>query len=723
MKWQTGTREDPKPCREKDQGKFEIIARDGQARLGKLHTKHGIVQTPCLLPVINPNIRTIEPREMWDKYGIQALITNSYVIWKHEKLKSVALSDGVHSLLDYPGMIMTDSGTFQSYVYGDVEVGVEEIVQFQKDIGVDVATMLDVFTRPDMTYSQVKEAVNETVKRSTPSISTAQEMMLNGPIQGGIFPELRAMSAKKMSELDFSVHPIGGIVPVMEQQKYTNLAKIMLATKSNLSPNRPVHMFGCGHPMLFPMLIALGADLFDSAAYVLFARDGRLLTPWGTEKISEMEEWPIIMPSVSNHTPAEVRKMNKEDRTVLLSRFNLEVTLQELSRCRQAVRDGTIWRLAERRSHQHPALREAFLWLTTNPSKAILEPLILDEISASKETGEEKGRWEENWDWLVSAQQTPRNGGESWGGNDTFNRPHIQMAMRNLHSRWQSQKQGDVIVFHGTTPPWRDKIGELVDRISNLDYELFIQTPIGLVPYGLEDLNPWAHVEGPNWMWNGAPDHIKIQSDLEKFGLVNRRVVLIDISDTEDLHNRVFETLGIQPAERDTEAIKTRQIIDKMCVLYNIDYRDATSIMTDSTYVMSRTGRIRNVINSNGVHIVSPRLAEGGLSLTVEGAKLLHSLRKYPIPTNFGTKKKSDCDGNGLAWVVVDSDAEPFVKQGRNVMHGFVLACDEWTRPDETVLIVNQSGELLAIGRSQSTPEELSAFKKGIAIKVREGCP
>ena len=122
MKWQTGTREDPKPCREKDQGKFEIIARDGQARLGKLHTKHGIVQTPCLLPVINPNIRTIEPREMWDKYGIQALITNSYVIWKHEKLKSVALSDGVHSLLDYPGMIMTDSGTFQSYVYGDVEV-------------------------------------------------------------------------------------------------------------------------------------------------------------------------------------------------------------------------------------------------------------------------------------------------------------------------------------------------------------------------------------------------------------------------------------------------------------------------------------------------------------------------------------------------------------------------------------------------------------------------
>ena len=89
------------------------------------------------------------------------------------------------------------------------------------------------------------------------------------------------------------------------------------------------------------------------------------------------------------------------------------------------------------------------------------------------------------------------------------------MAMRNLHSRWQSQKQGDVIVFHGATPPWRDKIGELVDRICHLDYEIFIQTPIGIVPFSLEDLNPWAHVEGTSWMWNSQADHIKIQSDLK----------------------------------------------------------------------------------------------------------------------------------------------------------------------------------------------------------------
>ena len=723
MKWQDGRRKDPKSCREKDNGRFEIIARDGQARLGKLHTAHGILETPCLLPVINPNIRTIEPREMWDKYGIQALITNSYVIWKHESLKEKALEEGVHSLIDFPGVIMTDSGTFQSYVYGDVEVGVEEIVKFQKDIGVDIATMLDIFTRPDMTYSQVERAVDETVERGQISIDMAGDVMLNGPIQGGLFPDLRVKSSIAMSGLNFSIHPIGGIVPIMEQQKYRDLAKIMLACKSNLAPNRPVHMFGCGHPMLFPMLVAMGADLFDSAAYVLFARDGRILTPWGTERISDIEEWPILMPAITNYSPAEVRVMDKQERTILLSKYNLEVTLQEMSRCRQAVRDGTIWRLAERRSHEHPALREAFLWIVTNPARSSMDPLILDEISASKETGSERGKWEGNWDWLVHSQYTPRNGGESWGGTDTHHRPHVEMARRRLFARWKSRKSGDVIIFHGASAPWRERIGDLVERIYSHDMEIFVQTPLGLVPWGLEDLNPWAHIEGPEWLWKRKPDYAWIQRELQRLGIYDRKIIAVDISDTEELHNRVFEQLEIEPMDRTPDLKKQGQIIDKLCVMYNVDLQDAIELCENSTFVMSRTNRIRNLINSEGLHLFSPRLAEGGMSLTVEGARKLHSLRKLATPTDFATNDFSFHPGQGPAWVVVDSDAEPFVNEGRNVMHGFVLACDPWVRPGETVLIVNSDGKLLAIGRSQSTASELSTFKKGIAVKVREGCP
>ena len=91
------TRESP-PCRPQDLGKFEIVNRDGAARIGKIHTNHGILTTPALLPVVNPNILTIEPREMWDNFAFKALITNSYVIWKHEKLRKQALEQGVHEL-------------------------------------------------------------------------------------------------------------------------------------------------------------------------------------------------------------------------------------------------------------------------------------------------------------------------------------------------------------------------------------------------------------------------------------------------------------------------------------------------------------------------------------------------------------------------------------------------------------------------------------------------
>ena len=118
-------RPDPEPCRAQDLGLFEVVTCDGAARIGRLHTRHGALNTPTLLPVVNPNLRTIEPREMWEQYGVEALITNSYVIWKHDDLRERALADGIHTLLDFPGVIVTDSGTFQSYVYGDVEVGPE----------------------------------------------------------------------------------------------------------------------------------------------------------------------------------------------------------------------------------------------------------------------------------------------------------------------------------------------------------------------------------------------------------------------------------------------------------------------------------------------------------------------------------------------------------------------------------------------------------------------
>lgn len=749
--WNEGRRDDPKPCRKQDNGLFEITARDGRARLGRLHTAHGVLETPALLPVINPNIRTIEPREMWDRYGIGALITNSYIIWKHDELKAKATADGVHALLDFPGVVMTDSGTFQSYIYGDVEVGVEQIVEFQNSIGVDIATMLDVFSRPDMTHAQVEACVDETLVRASPSVATSGRTMLNGPIQGGLFRDLRTKSAKGMAAYDFAIHPIGGIVPVMEQHRYKDYAKIMLASLPYLPPQRPVHMFGCGHPMLFPMSIALGADLFDSAAYALFARDGRLLTPWGTERIESMVDWPILMPCVAYISPSEARAMPKDERTKLLARYNLEMTLSELSRCKQAIRDGTIWRLVERRSHQHPALREAFLWLSTRPQQAMmklkmLDDLILNDRDAGRERGEEAGSWEEGWDWLVHAQESPRKGGEAWGGEDTFVRPHIVAARRQFIQRWEPsgiEGKGDdsVLIMHGSSGPWRERLSDIMARLTHHcpGLEVLILTPVGLVPYSLEDLNPFAHIDGPQWLWRRRPNLPWIRRELDRLFLGDRKIVTVDMFG-DGIQARCMEALleaGVVDGVDDTSAsavpldrdgrdvaksiVYRRLVSDKLTVLLNVDFADARRLLEDATFVVNRQGRVKNAKTKEGAHIASPRLGDGGLSITDDGAKALHKLRKMTPPSSLDPTFNLGPKGAGPAWIVVDDDAEPFVRQGRNVFHGFVLAVDPWIQPSQTCLIVNQKGELLGHGLANGTADEFCGFKKGIAVKTRGG--
>lgn len=736
--WSDGRRDDPAPCREQDHGRFEITQRDGRARLGKLHTHHGVLETPALLPVVNPNIRTVEPRVMWDKYGIQALITNSYIMWKHEDLRKVAQNDGVHALLDFPGVIMTDSGTFQSYVYGDVEVGVDEIVAFQRSIGVDIATMLDVFTRPDMKMSEVEDAVRETEARAKRSLDAAEDTMLNGPIQGGVFRELRHISAQLMGQHPFAVHPIGGIVPVMEQQRYKEYAKIMMASMPLLPPNRPVHMFGCGHPMLFPMSIALGADLFDSAAYALFARDGRLLTPWGTERIDELVDWPLLMPCVATTSPAEVRAMKPIDRERLLALYNLEVTLAELARCKQAVREGRIWQLAEQRSHQHPALREAFLWLTTAPSldRNVRPERFYTDRDAARDIGQDQGMWEDAWDYVVWSQRTPKTGGVMWGGDDTFSRPHIAKARRTLQLRWQPAEEAkNAVVFHGIRGPFRERINDVLEwlTVHHPTLQPLVLTPIGLVPASLEDLNPFAHIDAPRWVLRHEPEAEWIRRELQRLGMNKTKFATVDVAgdgmkqrlaaalESMALNSEVHEPLPAEQRDRARSILRSEQGKAKQMVLLNTDAETAGSIMEGATFVVNREGRVKNINDSEGRHMFSPRLRDGGMSVANHGARVLFDRRSEPLPTGLPRTEWWGNGGKGPAVVVVNADAEPFVRKGRNVFHGFVVACDAWLAPGEACLIANEAGELLGHGRSECTSTEMAAMTKGIAIKTRGG--
>ena len=110
---------------------FSIQAKDGLGRLGTIFTPHGKINTPVLLPVINPNRQEIPPDELIE-CGAHAFITNAYLLYRDIKNREKALKIGLHDFIGFQGPIMTDSGAFQLMEYGKVSVSNSEITAFQE---------------------------------------------------------------------------------------------------------------------------------------------------------------------------------------------------------------------------------------------------------------------------------------------------------------------------------------------------------------------------------------------------------------------------------------------------------------------------------------------------------------------------------------------------------------------------------------------------------------
>ncbi|MGZ4904473.1 MAG: tRNA guanosine(15) transglycosylase TgtA [Halobacteriota archaeon] len=330
--------------------RFEVTHKDAFGRIGKFYTPHGVVETPALMPVINPNMGLVTPEEM-RQFGASMLITNAYIIYRNPRLKELALLNGVHSLLGFDGPIMTDSGSFQLSTYGNIELSSREIVEFQRDIGSDIGTPLDIPTPPDAPYERARAELELTFERIQEAMQCCGDrMLIAAPVQGSTYLELRERYARILGQLGAAAYPIGAVVPLMESYRYSDLAKVVMASKSGLPLNVPVHLFGAGHPMMFALAVALGCDLFDSAAYALYARDGRYLTAHGTYKVNKLTYLPCSCPvcSTKNRTLTERE----------LAQHNLWVSFTELNTIKQAILDGMLWELVERRC-RHPALLQA----------------------------------------------------------------------------------------------------------------------------------------------------------------------------------------------------------------------------------------------------------------------------------------------------------------------------------------------------------------------------
>jgi len=338
---------------------FEIANRDLMARIGRFETKSGFVETPLLLPVINPNVQTVLPKTLEEEFSCRALITNAYIIQKN--FKEAAAEKGLHDLLNFKGVIMTDSGAYQLLIYKGVETSPEEIVHFQETIDTDIATILDIPTGWGVSKKYARHTVNETIKRAKAleKMKTRDDIAWVGPVQGGQYFDLVAKSAKEMAKIPFQIHALGSPTPVMEQYKFDTLVDMIVTAKMNLPPDRPLHLFGAGHPFMFALAVALGCDLFDSAAYALFAREDRYLTESGTTKLSELEYFPCSCPACSKTDPENVKALPKEERQKMLAEHNLHVSFCELRKIKQAITEGRLWEHLEMRAHGHPALLQA----------------------------------------------------------------------------------------------------------------------------------------------------------------------------------------------------------------------------------------------------------------------------------------------------------------------------------------------------------------------------
>ncbi|MEM2351703.1 MAG: tRNA guanosine(15) transglycosylase TgtA [Thermoproteota archaeon] len=338
---------------------FEVLDRDLLARVGRFKTKSGTVETPAFLPVINPARLSIAPREMWENYGCRILMTNAYLVKKHfgENAREI----GVHRLLDFPGVIMTDSGAYQILEYGEVGATNEEIIRYQEDIDSDIAVILDLPTGWDVTPDYARYTVEETLRRARDlwSIKSRDDIKWVGPIQGGECIDLVALSAKEVGSLPFDIHALGSPTPFMEQYLFHRLVDIILTAKMNVPVERPFHLFGAGHPFMFSLAVMLGCDLFDSAAYSIFARDDRYLTEYGTIRLENLKYLPCSCPVCMKRSSREFLEMPKAQRELELSRHNLYICFAEIRRIKQAIIEGKLWEYVEMRAHSHPALLQA----------------------------------------------------------------------------------------------------------------------------------------------------------------------------------------------------------------------------------------------------------------------------------------------------------------------------------------------------------------------------
>lgn len=650
---------------------FQITARAAAGRIGRFDTEHGRVTTPTLMPVINPNIDLVSAKEMKDLFGCEMVITNSYVIHKHDDLREHALEKGVHDLLNWDGTVMTDSGTFQMYVYGDVEVGPNEIVQFQRDMGVDVATCLDLFVTPDMTRQQAEDAVSTTLQRTRDATEHKGKSLLNATVQGGVHLDLREKCATAYRDMDVDYHTIGGVVPVMERQMYPELVDMIIRSQMALRKDRPVHLFGAGHPLIFPLATALGCDLYDSSSYAKYAKDSRIMIPEGTLKLADIEEWSFQSRFLDKWTPSELRKADKQERTRAIALHNLDVCFTDMRRIREAIRNGTLWELVEQRAAAHPLLAAATRKLGQPEYQKWLE--VREPISghsAVRYTGS-----------LTHQRPIFHRVRERLVNRLDIRAPKVEVEVETPYAKVGEEKVELAMHKEPSSTPWSKPIGTQLDP----EQEHVVLTAWGPVPLGLDESYPFSQSVLPR-LDGLDPQHMGW------------------VGDTKDAMLEAHDCVPAIPGPPGPDGgLNADELLLRRSLDYQFGKGAADALLPEGW----RAERSKSTLRVRGLylgdeHLASFRIHDGFWTLKKAGAQRLFEA----LPT---------------MRVYVSDDSVPFNREGKSVFSQFVLQCDPSLRPGDECLVVDKDGELLAHGQCLMNAEEMADFQGGMAVKVRGG--
>jgi len=339
------------------------------ARLGKLHTARGIIDTPVFMPVgTQGTVKTFSPDEIED-IGARLILGNVYHLFMRPGMEIIKKAGGLHKFVNWKHSILTDSGGFQIFSLAKLRKITQDGVEFQSHIdgalhfftpekvmeiqgilGSDIIMPLDECLPYPCDYNYACNSIELTIKWLAQSVKfykdkIGEKQALFGIAQGGVFPDLREKCISQMVEFDLPGYALGGLSVGEPPEK---MQEILSLSTPKLPENKPRYLMGSGTPIDIVCSIENGIDLFDCVLPTRNARTGTAFTSKGRLTIRNSEYKEDFSPldsgcecyTCKNFTRAYVRHLLNAEEILglrLVSYHNIHFYVNLLTKIRQAI--------------------------------------------------------------------------------------------------------------------------------------------------------------------------------------------------------------------------------------------------------------------------------------------------------------------------------------------------------------------------------------------------